>query len=296
MINDNLFQSLVSLIRKTVSTIPDDVTRLLKDYASQEQNPIAQNNLNIMLKNIQLARNNGQTVCSGTGMLTFKIIHPPGFIQKELVYNIHQAIIHCTQQGFLRQNSVEAISGKNTGNNLGEGHPEICFIEQDTKNIEIRLLLKVGGPDNLSPQYSLPYTHLDLFIANRDLEGIQKVILHSLVKAQGKGCSPGIIGVCIGGDRPGGYITANEQFWRHMTDSNPDPILAKLEQEILTKANQLGIGPMGLGGQTTLLACKIGTLNRLPASFYVTIRYMCWAFRRQGILLNNSNTIEQWLY
>lgn len=286
-------ETLVELIKTTVSTVPNDVLNKIIEAQKNETNDVASKQLEIILKNIEKSKANQQTVCSGTGMLFFQIVHPPGFHQAPLTNLIHDAIRYCVKVGLLRQNSVEALSGKNTGDNLGEGHPEISYIESDIKNISIQLMLKVGGPDNLSPQYSLP---LELFDAGRDLDGVYKVVLNTILEAQGKGCGPGILGICIGGDRPGGYVRANQQFWRKMDDINPTPELATLESKIVTSANKLGIGPMGLGGKTTLLACKIGTLNRLPASYYVTVRYMCWTCRRQGIILNDDGGIKSWIY
>ena len=117
-----------------------------------------------------------------------------------------------------------------------------------------------------------------------------------MLQAQGQGCGPGILGVCIGGDRGTGYGFAKEQLLRMLDDTNPDPVLAELEARVVEKANQSGIGPMGFGGKTTLLACKIGKLNRLPASFFVSIAYMCWAYRRRGAELNLSGEVSKWLY
>ena len=102
-------------------------------------------------------------------------------------------------------------------------------------------------------------------------------------KAQGKGCSPGAVGVCIGGDRTSGYLHAKEQLFRTLDDVNPDPRLAELEASIMDEANKLDVGPMGFGGKTSLIGCKIGALNRLPASFFVSVAYDCWAFRRLGV-------------
>jgi fumarate hydratase class I len=132
--------------------------------------------------------------------------------------------------------------------------------------------------------------------ASRDLDGCRKVILDAVLQAQGKGCGPGILGVCIGGDRASGYEFSKQQFLRNIPDRNPNPELDELEQDIVKTANELGIGPMGFGGKTTLLGAKIMAANRLPASFFVSVSYMCWAFRRQGIVLKADGEIEKWLY
>ncbi len=128
------------------------------------------------------------------------------------------------------------------------------------------------------------------------MDGCRKAILDAVMQAQGKGCGPGILGVCIGGDRASGYEHSKVQLLRGLQDRNPNPDLDKLEQEIVSTANQLGIGPMGFGGRTTLLGTKIGVLNRLPASYFVSVSYMCWAYRRQGVQLGPDGEIKAWLY
>ena len=127
--------------------------------------------------------------------------------------------------------------------------------------------------------------------ADRSFVGVRKCILHAVWKAQGKGCSPGAVGVCIGGDRTSGYTYAKEQLFRTLDDRNTDPRLAELEDSIMTQANTLTVGPMGFGGRTSLIGCKIGVLNRLPASFFVSVAYDCWAFRRLGIRLDAQHLV-----
>ncbi|MNO72929.1 L(+)-tartrate dehydratase subunit beta [compost metagenome] len=129
------------------------------------------------------------------------------------------------------------------------------------------------------------------------MDGIRKCILHAIYQAQGQGCSAGFLGVGIGGDRTTGYELAKQQLFRQVDDVNPVPELDRLEQYILEAGNQLGIGTMGFGGEVTLLGCKIGAMNRLPASFFVSVAYNCWAFRRQGIEMDAvSGEIGKWLY
>jgi fumarate hydratase class I len=121
--------------------------------------------------------------------------------------------------------------------------------------------------------------------------------LHAVWNAQGKGCAPGAVGVCIGGDRTSGYVHAKEQLFRTLDDLNPDPRLAELEASIMGEVNKLGIGTMGFGGRVSLIGCKVGVLNRLPASFFVSVAYDCWAFRRLGVVLDvRTGDIKRWLY
>jgi fumarate hydratase class I len=198
-----------------------------------------------------------------------------------------------TRRGYLRQNSVDSLTGKNDGTNLGPGAPTLHFHQHRSPDTHVRLILKGGGCENVGAQYSLPDEKLK---ADRSLDGCRRAILDAVLQAQGKGCGPGILGVCIGGDRATGYEFSKRQFLRLIPDRNPVPEFDRLEQDVLNTANELGIGPMGFGGRTTLLGVKIGALNRLPASFFVSVSYMCWAYRRQGVVLDAGGGIAKWLY
>jgi len=210
---------------------------------------------------------------------------------------IRKAIAEATKLGKLRPNSVDSITGKNSGDNLGPGTPVIHFHQWERDTIDVRLVLKGGGCENCNAQYAVPVELTHLGRADRNLEGVRKCILHAVWQAQGKGCSPGAVGVCVGGDRASGYAHAKQQLFRTLDDVNPDPRLAELEATIMGTVNQLGIGAMGFSGRTTLIGCKIGALNRLPASFFVSVAYDCWAFRRLGVVLDGqTGSITQWLY
>jgi fumarate hydratase, class I len=290
----NLKTNLLELIRRTSAELPDDVFLAVDAGAKAEQvGSTAGYAMDIITKNIDLARRKSQPLCQDTGSILFFVKAPMGFDQMLFATAAKGAVAQATAKGYLRQNSVDSVTGKNTGNNLGPGSPTLHFHQHRGTRLDVRLILKGGGCENVGAQYSLPDTRLD---ANRDLDGVRKVVLDAVVQAQGKGCGPGILGVCIGGDRATGYLHSKEQLLRTLEDVNPDRALAALEQDIVQTSNKLGIGPMGFGGKTTLLGCKIGALNRLPASFFVSISYMCWAYRRQGFLLNNEGKIAKWLY
>ncbi len=286
--------SLVELIRVTSTVVPDDVFKTIaKAVTTEEKETTAAYAMNIIKDNIDLAKYKSQPLCQDTGTVIFYVYHPAGFHQTPFKDLIKKAVVKATQKGYLRQNSVNSLTGENAGTNLGEGHPSIHFYETNKKEVEVKLVLKGGGCENVSAQYSLPDTTLG---AGRDLEGVRKVIIDAVYKAQGKGCGPGALGVCVGGDRADSAYYAKKQLLRKLDDKNALPELDKLEKEIVETCNKLGIGPMGFGGKTTLLSCKITHANRVPASFFVSISYMCWAFRRQGVVMDKNFNIKKWLY
>lgn len=289
-----LQDSLIELIRRTSAEIPDDVHQaILQSLENEKKGTIAESALKIIDRNIALAKQKSQPICQDTGSIIFYVNCPVGFDQIAFEETAKEAVKLATKKGFLRQNSVDSITGKNDGTNVGPGSPTIHFHQHRSAETEVRLILKGGGCENVGAQYSLPNEKLK---ANRDLDGCRKAILDAILQAQGKGCGPGILGVCIGGDRATGYEASKQQLLRKIPDRNPNPELDKLEQDIVKTANELGIGPMGFGGKTTLLGAKIGVLNRLPASFFVSVSYMCWAYRRQGVSLKADGQIANWLY
>ncbi len=289
-----LLESLVELIRRTSAELPDDVNAaLVRSLETEKKGTIAESALKIIERNIELAKRKSQPICQDTGSVIFYVECPVGTDQITFEETAREAVKEATKKGFLRQNSVDSITGKNDGTNLGPGAPAMHFHQHRSSELAVRLVLKGGGCENVGAQYSLPAEKLH---ANRDVDGCRKVILDAVLQAQGKGCGPGILGICIGGDRATGYEFSKQQFLRLLDDRNPDPQLDALEQDIFKTANELGIGPMGFGGKTTLLGVKICAANRVPASYFVSISYMCWAYRRQGVVLNANSEIEKWLY
>jgi fumarate hydratase, class I len=292
------FDSVVDLITRTSTDLPPDV-RAAMSLALDGEAPAtrAGQAMTIIAQNIDQAASCDGPICQDTGMPTFEVKVPLGANQIWMRQQIREAVAEATRRGKLRPNSVDSITGENSGNNLGPGTPIIHFDQWENPDIEIKLILKGGGCENTNAQYSLPAELEHLGRADRSLEGVRKCILHAVWKAQGKGCSPGAVGVCIGGDRTSGYSHAKEQLFRTLDDRNPDPRLAALEDSIMEEANKLTVGPMGFSGRTSLIGCKIGAQNRLPASFFVSVAYDCWAFRRLGVRLDaTTGAITSWLY
>jgi fumarate hydratase class I len=291
-------ESVLALIIRTSTDLPPDV-RVAMKAAMTAESPGTQSAqaLSIIAQNIDQAAECEGAICQDTGMPTFEVTTPVGANQIVMKAKIREAIAEATRRGKLRPNSVDSLTGENSGTNLGPGTPIIHFDQWDRDEIEVKLILKGGGCENMNAQYSLPTELTGLGRADRTLEGVRKCILHAVWNAQGKGCAPGAIGVCIGGDRTSGYVQAKEQLFRTLDDVNPDGRLAQLEASIMGEVNKLGIGAMGFGGRTSLIGCKIGVLNRLPASFFVSVAYDCWAFRRLGVVLDaQTGEITRWLY
>ena len=293
-----LQNSLIELITQTSTNLPPDVREAMGGaLAAEIPGTQASQALNIIASNIDMAESDEGPICQDTGMPSFFVHTPVGVNQIEIRKAIRSAVAEATRRGKLRPNSVDSITGKNSGDNLGVETPVIHFDQWEQDEIEVKLVLKGGGCENKNAQYSLPATLENLGRADRTLEGVRKCILHAVWQAQGQGCAPGAIGVCIGSDRAHGYSLAKEQLFRTLDDVNPVPELAQLEAQIMDEANRLGVGAMGFGGKVSLIGCKIMAANRLPASFFVSVAYSCWAFRRLGVRLDaNTGAITSWLY
>ena len=283
----DLTQAFTELVRLTATDLPADVeTALLSARDRELEGSAARGALDSILENTALARANSTPICQDTGTPIFYVKHPQGYSTRELRSYIRKAVAQATEKAYLRPNAVDALTGVNSGNNLGdEAFPTIHFEEHDDERLIVDLMLKGGGCENVGIQYTLPNTQLG---AGRDLEGVRRVVLDAVFKAQGKGCAPGVLGVAIGGDRGSSYYGSKEELFRELEDVNNDPSLRELEENLKEQANQLGIGPMGFGGKTTVLGVKIKGMHRLPASYFVSISYMCWAHRRRRMTVQGD--------
>lgn len=287
-------KNILELIRRTSTDLPTDVEQALKRMIrTEKKGSLAAWSLRTMLENVALARKENLPICQDTGTLLFYFRVPVGFDTNMLSAITRNAVSQATRLGYLRHNTLDSLSGLSYETNVAHGSPVFYFEQGARKNVEVRLLMKGGGCENTGMQYSLPDGDIN---AGRDLDGVRKCVLHAVWKAQGRGCSPSVLGVCIGGDRSSGYQCSKEQFLRRLTDRSPMRDLARLEKRIKFDANELRIGPMGLGGKNTVMSVKIGSLSRLPASFFVSVSFMCWAYRRRGMFLGPEGGIERWLY
>lgn len=288
----NYVETFVELIRRASTQLPDDVRAALREgHRRESQGSLAARALDTILNNVDLAEKGSAPICQDTGTPVVWIHHPVGVSTREIGAAFEEAVQEATRKTYLRPNAVDTLTGRNTGTGAGRGIPFLHFEEWESDRIEVRMLLKGGGSENVGAQYRLPDARLK---AGRDLEGVRRVVLDAVVEAQGKGCAPGVLGVCVGGDRVSAFSESKRQLLRPLHDSNPMPDLAELELRILDEANGLGIGPMGFGGATTLLGVKIGVLDRLPACYFVTVSYMCWADRKAAVSIDGGGQVT-WL-
>lgn len=280
----DLTKEILELVRLASVDLPPAVEKKLHQALAQEEpGSAAHSALKSILLNIEISRRNSTPICQDTGTPIFFVHYPEGWSQRALRDQIRMAVAKATGLSYLRPNAVDPLGGENTGNNLGDGHfPTIYFEETEADPLTIDLILKGGGCENVGAQYSLPNSNLK---ASRDLEGVRRAALDAVFQAQGQGCAPGFLGIAIGGDRGTSYIASKQAFLLKFEEANPIPELAALEERITREANELGIGPMGFGGKTTLLGTRIIATHRLPASFFVTISYMCWAYRRRRLIV-----------
>jgi fumarate hydratase class I len=283
----DLKEKILELIRLTATSLPADVEERLRAAVEKEAaGSAARGALETVLKNVELSRAQSTPICQDTGTPIFYVYHPEGWSTRKLKEQIRGALVEATKKSYMRPNAVDAIYDKNSGNNLGgEDFPSIHFEEVEGDELTIELMLKGGGCENVGAQYSLPDNRLG---AGRDLAGVRKVVLDAVQKAQGQGCAPGILGVAIGGDRGSSYYKSKEVLFDKLGVRNADPKLAELEERLTGEANTLGIGPMGFGGQTTVIDTKITGMHRLPASFFVSVSYMCWAYRRRKMVVKGE--------
>lgn len=287
----DLTDQFVELVRRAATRLPTDMENALSAAKKREdQGSAAEGALDTILLNVEMAREHSTPICQDTGTPIFEVYFPLGISTRTLAEQIRRAVGIATENSYLRPNAVDSLTGINSGDNTGEDFPTMHFHEWEASHIHVDLLLKGGGCENVSTQYNLPDAGLK---AGRDLEGVRRTVLDAVYKAQGRGCGPAVLGVAVGGDRGSSYIKSKQQLFRQLDDENPNEELADLENEIYEQANELGIGPMGFGGKTTVLGVKIAAQHRLPASYFVSVAYMCWANRRAHMdVVLNDDTLE----
>ena len=306
--------SIFNLIKQTSTNIPEDILEaLIQAKNNESKNSSWKLAISTILENIKMAKNLQSPICQDTGFPNF-FVKAPFERKKEIENLILESVKKATKEWFLRPNAVDSITWENSWNNIWEFFPKIFFEENDDfwlslewkifdeksdnlglkwqKNlewkIEIQLLLKWGGSENVSNQVSLPADFKDFWKAWRNLDWVKKAVLQIVKDAQWKWCSPWILSIHIWSDRAWWWEKVKKWFLKKIWDENKNQKLQNLEQEILKETNNLWIWPMWFWGKTTILDCRISASHRLPASFFVTVWYMCWASRLWKIILDKN--------
>ncbi|MCE9614200.1 MAG: fumarate hydratase [Lentisphaerae bacterium] len=287
-------KNLFALIRRTSTDLPADVEQALRRaLREEEQDSHAAWALETILDSVRLAREKDIPLCEDTGTLIFYYSVPVGFDTNALAARTQSVVARATRLGYLRQNTLDAVSGAPFVTNVAQSSPVMHFQQGARKTVDVRLVMKSAASENEGRQYVLPDMELE---ADRSLGGVRRCILDALWRAQGNASGPGVIGVCVGGDRATGYAQSKLQYLRRVGARSPVKALARLEDQVLKDARKLGIGPLGLGGRSTLLGACVDALSRLPSSYFVTVSFMGWMFRRRGALLGPEGGVDRWLY
>ena len=277
-----LRDGIVELYKKVATSLPPDVREAMEaGLARETEGTNAFATLAVQVENMKLARETVSPICQDTGVPTFWVKIPIGLSHFDMKNTILEATRLATEKVPLRPNAVDSITDKNSGDNTGIGFPVIYMEETRESSLSIDLMLKGAGCENAGQIYKLPFEELN---AQRDLDGVRKCVLDTVQKAQGKACPPYILGVGIGATKDQVTKLAKEQLLRRLTDVNKIDELSALEKRVLNEINELGIGPMGLGGRTTALGVKIGVNHRHPASYFVDVSVSCWATRRGRLI------------
>ncbi|UCD57895.1 MAG: fumarate hydratase [Candidatus Hydrogenedentota bacterium] len=274
----SLVSEITDLYRRMATVLSTDVyDGLVKARASEKKGSPAHVAISTIIENVGLAKSDSKPICQDTGYPVFFVTLP----QNVSIPRVRAAIIEATRIATaeipLRPNAVDSVTGKNSGDNTGTLWPLIYFDGWEKEQVLIRAMLKGGGSENCGATYKLPDARLG---AARNLEGARKAVLDAVHAAQGRACPPYVLGVALGGSKDGAARLSKEQLLRQLDDMNPTPELAQLEQRLIEETNSLGIGPIGIGGKTCVMAVKVGAAHRHAASYFVDVAFCCWADRK----------------
>jgi len=270
----------VNLLRTASTTLPDDVLEALRRAEKEETSEIARTQLQTILSNVQSADRLSVPICQDTGLPIFFVT---GKCLAHVEEGIRRGVSRATAEIPLRPNAVHPITRKNPGDNLGRGMPDIHFHPTDVEYTEITVMPKGAGSENMST--------LAMLTPIQGMKGVKAFILDSVVSAGGYPCPPTIVGVGIGGTADEALLLSKVAVLRRLDLDHPDPMIASLEKELKEVINMIGIGPMGLGGKTTVLGVKIEEAYCHIASLPVAVTLQCWAARRASARIAKDGTV-----
>ncbi len=284
---EKLEDQLVKSMEKAVTSLPKKTLDAIKKAKTNETKG-AQTQINAMLNAVNIGEEQGIPICQDTGVPTFYVrigSDFPGISSiGEIEPVIRTAVKRATEEIPLRPNAINPITEKNSGNNTGKHIPYIDWNIVEGKNINIDFLPKGGGSENMS--------QLKMMNPTKGLEGVKEIILERIGTMEGKPCPPTVIGIGLGGGANIAMNLAKKSLLRPIGEHHKEKQVAKLEKELKQKANKLKVGPMGIGGETTVLDIKIDYAHRHPASYPIGIVIQCWCNRRTQIIIKPDGTVE----
>jgi fumarate hydratase subunit alpha len=274
-----------NILKQAVIYLPEDVKQALKQAYAEETSETGKTQLKAILDNIELAEKYQAPVCQDTGTIIFYV--KAGAKAKNLD-KIEEALINATRKATkevpLRPNSVDPFTQKNSGDNTGRYIPFLHWEIVPGDSLELTVMTKGGGSENVCVT--------GMLVPGEGIKGLKKFVVDAVIKAGAQPCPPNILGVAIGGGTDIAIKLAKKALLKPLHEANENPEIAKLEKEIFEAANMTGIGPMGLGGKTTVLGVHVDYAFRHPASFPAAVAFNCWAARRASARINADGTVE----
>jgi fumarate hydratase subunit alpha len=274
-----------NLLKQAVIYLTDDVKQALKKAYAEETSETGKTQLKAILDNVELAEKYKAPVCQDTGTIIFYV---KGGAKATDLDRVEGAVINATRRATkevpLRPNSVDPFTQKNSGDNTGRYIPFLHWEIVPGDSIELTVMTKGGGSENVCVT--------GMLVPGEGVNGLKKFVIDAVIKAGAQPCPPTILGVAVGGGSDIAIKLAKKSLLKPLNEPNPDPEIAKLEKEIFEAANLTGIGPMGLGGNTTVLGVHVDYAFRHPASFPAAVAFNCWAARRASARINADGTVE----
>jgi fumarate hydratase subunit alpha len=275
-------EAVIALLRRAVTTLPGDVLAALEASLLIERDPAAKRELSRIIENVREAGACTLPMCQDTGLPVF--FAKMGFTVPGFEEAVARGVRRATDEIPLRKNVVNPLTRQNTGDNTGKGMPYIYYSCESSDCIELMVMPKGGGSENMSA--------LAMLNPTGGLSAVKRFVLDTVVRAGGKPCPPVILGVGIGGTSDECMALAKKALLRHVGSRNPDPAAARLEIELMYAINRTGIGPMGLGGDTTALAVHVEYACCHTASLPVAVNFQCYAARRATAKIYKDGSIE----
>ena len=281
----DLYEHIYDMVYRSTTDISPDVRNLMEKAVQKETNPTAKSIMQAMLDDARMAGEKVKPVCQSPGFPTVYVsFGDTSEPEEDLKQLWGKALIEGTKNHLLRPSMVEPLTRKNPGDNSGIGVPNFEFdYIPEQKYIEMFLSFKGCGAELANAMQIFTVAKLE---KGKDYAGLKRWVLDTVIKGGGKPCPPGAIGIGLGGQMDVACKLARRAVsTRRWDDVNPNPMYAKLEQELLENINSLGIGAAGTGGDTTLLAVKIGAVSTHTAIAPAAISFHCWTARRTCIRL-----------